>query len=130
MLQIYHLRCGTFCGKGQVNRNWREVWVPWSSPFFMTMELKVVQRHSRSASCKEKSEVLETLKTKVDCTVPVLAAQVNPPSSMTRPDCSPFTKWVPWSSPFFMTMELKVAQRHSRSASCKEKSEVLETLYI
>ena len=43
----------------------------------MTMELKVVQRHSRSASCKEKSEVLETLKTKVDCTVPVLAAQVN-----------------------------------------------------
>jgi len=29
-----------------------------------------------------------------------------------------------------MTMELKVVQRHSRSASCKEKSEVLETLYI
>ena len=95
----------------------------------MTMELKVVQRHSRSASCKEKSEVLETLMTKVDCTVPVLAAQVNPPSWITRPDCSPFTKWVPWSSPFFMTMELKVVQRHSRSASCKEKSEVLETLY-
>ena len=70
------------------------------------------------------------MKTKVDCTVPVLAAQVNPPSSMTRPDCRPFTKWVPWSSPFFMTMELKVVQRHSRSASCKEKSEVLETLYI
>ena len=111
MLQIYHLRCGTFCGKGQVNRNWREVWVPWSSPFFMTMELKVVQRHSRSASCKEKSEVLETLMTKVDCTVPVLAARVNPPSWITRPRLQSFHKMGP--------LELTVLYDHGAQGCAK-----------